>query len=130
MNLGVVLLDDGARHPFEIFSLPIDLKPPRDALHEPLVPLEDLQRTGDPAHRQEGRVGCPEGGVRIGQPLPMGEEPRPCHPKRVEGGSADGDGMRCPGWVETERPGHSRRGGVGPLRGMIEPLVPDRSDVA
>ena len=43
VDLGVVLLHDGAPHQLQVFALPIDLEGAGDGLHEVLVPLEDLR---------------------------------------------------------------------------------------
>ena len=73
VDLGVVLLEDRPRDALEILLRPVDLEPAGDGVHEPLVALEDFERTGDAAHGQERGVRAAERGVGIGQPLPVRE---------------------------------------------------------
>src|SRR5207248_791762 len=56
MDLCVVLLEDGHPHPLQVFPPPVDLEGPGDGVHETLVALEHLERTGDAAHGEERGV--------------------------------------------------------------------------
>jgi nucleotide-binding universal stress UspA family protein len=93
VDLGVVLLEDGARHDVQFLGFPVDRERTGDSLHESLVPLEDTQRAGDPAKCQKGGMSSREGSIGIGEALPVGERARSCHTERIIGRAGYRDGV-------------------------------------
>ena len=75
-------------------------------------------------------MGAAEGGVGIGQPLPVGQVARPGDPEGVEGRPAEGDSVGGAGRVKSQTAGHAGGHGVGALSGVVEPLRSHRRFVA
>lgn len=125
VKFGVVTLDRGLRHLLQVLARPIDLEPARNRIHETLVALEDLRRTSDAMARQHGRVHSPEGGVGIGETLPVGERAGPGHAQGVEGGTGDRDRVRRLNSSQAECPGGPCGGGICALRDVVESAGPN-----
>src|ERR1019366_6321211 len=107
MNLCVVLLNRGSSHTSEIFSGPAHFEIACDSIHEALISLNHLERTGDTELGQQGGTGATGSHVRIGEPFPMRQFSGPGHPQGVESCSADSDCVRGLGRVEPKDLGES-----------------------
>ena len=129
MDLGVELLEDGPRHRLKILLGPVDLELPGDRVHEALVSLEHLARAGDAPHREKGGVGGAERGGRVGQPFPVRELAGAGDAERVERGPGDRDRVGAALLIEPQRARDAGGHGIGPLRGVVKALRPDRSDL-
>src|SRR5690606_2163984 len=129
VDLGVVLLDDGAPDPLQVLGGPVDGEVAGDAVLEALVALEDLFGAGDAAGGEQRGEQPFLGGVGVGQPLPVAEAAGAGDAERVVGGAGDRDGVGDLAGGEAERLGGGRRGGVGALGGVVEALRAHRCDV-
>ena len=79
VNLGIVALDHGPRHPFQILARPVDVERPGDRVDEAFVAFEHFERSGDASAREERRPDASGRGVGIRQPFPVRERTGPGH---------------------------------------------------
>src|SRR5204862_345146 len=100
----------------------IQLKGSANRIHQPLVALKHLQRTGDAAHSKKCSMGSTKGRVGIRQAFPVGEAPRACDAQGIISSTAYCHRVRHALLIETERGGPSVAPNAQPRASMIRIL--------